>query len=723
MRVKLPGSLSSARETSPYLKATPSSGMLAGILLFCLGVLIFVVMVQPWSLRSGSLPLKEGDVAPQDFLAPADFQYKSNALTEEAQQNAERAVEPVYAPPDPAVARAQMENLQIALNYLSAVLFNENATLEQKRSALRSVPGVTFSEEGISNCLLLTPGRWDLVQSETRRVLERVMQDPIRATDLEAKRRNLPSLVSVSLTEREAGLVVDLVAPFVAVNSFYSPELTEATRQAARQAVQPVIRSYVRGQIVVARGQVLTPADLEALTVMGLIEPRGTWLGMVGLAALVSAVVLIAALYHARSRSEALKSLRSLILLGILFLIFLSGARILLPGRTVIPYLYPLPAFALLVSVLFGLESGVIFGLLVSILASFGLSADLLPYYVLTCLSGLLTLGQARRVWAFLRAAMAIGLAGSAMVVAFRLPFGNVSWDWTGIVTLSSAALINGVVSIGLALFLQFLLAQFLGLTTALQLLELSRPDFPLLKYLLLRAPGTYQHSLQVANLAEQAAERIGADGLLTRVGALYHDVGKAANPLFFIENQPPDQLDPHDNLDPEEAAAIIIRHVTDGIKLAAKHRLPRQVQDFIAEHHGTLLARYQYNRALERAGDNVAQVDAARFRYPGPTPRSKETAILMLADSVEARARAQHPKDDEELQEIIRAVIERCQNEGQFAHAPITYHDLTRLADSFLTTLRGTYHPRLEYPAEQPPGEVSPEATSSTLPRRRVTT
>jgi putative nucleotidyltransferase with HDIG domain len=250
---------------------------------------------------------------------------------------------------------------------------------------------------------------------------------------------------------------------------------------------------------------------------------------------------------------------------------------------------------------------------------------------------------------------------------------------------------------------LLFILAQFLGLTTALQLLEISRPDSSLLNYFLQRAPGTYQHSLQVANLAEQAAECIQADTLLTRVGALFHDVGKAANPLFFVENQPPSQIDSHDDLKPETSAQVIIRHVADGLELARKYHLPRRLQDFIAEHHGTLITRYQYNRAMQIAKADNSQVDEAKFRYPGPAPRSKETALLMFADGVEARARAERPGNDDEVRALVRSVIERCQKYGQLDNAPLSQRDLTDIIESFVTTLRVTYHPRLEYPKDSP--------------------
>ena len=206
-----------------------------------------------------------------------------------------------------------------------------------------------------------------------------------------------------------------------------------------------------------------------------------------------------------------------------------------------------------------------------------------------------------------------------------------------------------------------------------------------------------------MANLAEQAAECIHADPLLTRVGALFHDVGKAANPLFFVENQPPSQIDSHDDLKPEQSAQAIIRHVTDGLELARKYRLPLRLRDFIAEHHGTLLTRYQYNRAVQAAGGDPSGVEQDFFRYPGPTPRSKETILLMFADGVEARARAERPADDNEVRQLVRSVIESRRADGQLDDAPLSQRDLANIIESFVATLRVAYHPRLEYPKELP--------------------
>jgi putative nucleotidyltransferase with HDIG domain len=230
--------------------------------------------------------------------------------------------------------------------------------------------------------------------------------------------------------------------------------------------------------------------------------------------------------------------------------------------------------------------------------------------------------------------------------------------------------------------------------------MDLSRPDHPLLQELLLNAPGTYQHSLQVANLAEQAAKEINADALLTRVGALYHDIGKSQNPNFFIENQLPSQIDTHENLDPIITSATIIKHVEDGYKLGRKYHLPPQILAFIKEHHGTSITRYQYEQALEKS-TSPEKVIKEKFRYPGQKPSTKETALLMLADGCEARVKAESPKNPEEIEKIVSENVKTALNQGQLDSSNLTLNDLQIITKSFVRTFQNTYHHRVIYPKQ----------------------
>ena len=674
-------------------------------LLLLVSVISYGILILPL-LNSASVTLQPGEVSPSNFQAPQDLEYISEVRTEDARVEAANAVLPVYASPDPTIARRQIERLRAALQYITLVRDDENSTPEQKRADIAALSDIHLGPETTTKIIELAPARWDVIQQEAQSVLEQVMRPNIRDVDLESVRRSVPSLVSLSLNEEQAAMVAELVSAYVTVNSEFSEELTEDAKQLARDAVQPRTEEYKAGETIVLRGQILTPAQIEALQHAKLIEEVSPWQDYAGAAALVIIVAAFVSLYFSQRRLQFLSDARSLVVIAIIFLVFFVGARFVIPDRTVLPYAFPIPAVGLILTTLLGVEAGIVFSIAIALLAPYALpnTLDLMPYYLATSLTGVLVLGAAHRVWTFFRAGAAVTGAGIAMLLAFRLPF--TATDGVAILQLTGAAIFIGLASSSLALVLQYFLAQSLGLTTALQLIEISRPDFPLLQFFLRNAPGTYQHSLQVANLAEQAAEQIGADALLTRVGALFHDVGKSLNPMFFIENQPQGEVNTHEDLDPAESAAAIITHVTDGVAMARKHKLPRRIDDFILEHHGTMVARYQYNQAVEKAGGDTTKVDIEKFRYPGPRPRSRETALLMLADGSEARARAQRPQTEEDIRKIVLTTIESAQKQGQLDNTPLTSRDLSLLTDAFVTILRGAYHPRITYPKETPATE-----------------
>lgn len=679
------------------------------VLLVAVSVAAFGAITLPSSLHAEADSLHPGEVSPRDFTAPRTQTYESAVLTEQRKQAAAESVLPVYSPPDPAIARRQIETLRATLDAITETRDNTTIPFSQRQTVLASLPGLRLTSESINRILTIDSPHWETLRAEAVTVLERTLRGVIRESDVETVRRGVPSLVSFSLSETDANLVAELVQPFVIANSLYSPELTEASRQSARDEVKPVSRTVQQGETIVRAGEVLNEVQAEALTQLGLIQPGLTAYDFLSAAALtVVAAGFIGLYFYRRKRLGFLYDPRSLTVVAIVFILFLIGARLAIPGNVLLPYIYPMPAVGMMVAALFGMEAGVVVALAACILSAYGFSTDLLPFYLLPSLLGVLALDKARRFTSYLIAGAVVAGACVAMLIAFRSPLTEL--DWLGNLQLLGAALGNGFLSAALALLGQNIFARWLGLATPLHLLEISRPDFPLLQFFLRNAPGTYQHSLQVANLAEQAAEAIGADPLLTRVGALFHDVGKASNAAFFIENQAPGQMNTHQDMNPEDAAAAIIRHVTDGVTLARKYRLPRRLTDFMLEHHGTMLTRYQYNEALKKANGDASKIEIEKFRYPGPPPRSRETAILMLADGAEARTRAEAPQTEEEMRAVIRRVVEHVQQEGQLDGTMLTLRDLNRIADSFVATLRGTYHPRIQYPAaEVPASEFKP--------------
>ncbi|CAG1012554.1 Cyclic-di-AMP phosphodiesterase PgpH [Anaerolineales bacterium] len=687
----------------PRLPATPRLRVLQIVLILAVSLVSFAILTMPITLRPTTQAMAVGVVLQYTMQSPRDIEYVSEVRTEEARKAAESGVQPVYTPPDPAIARQQIERLRTAMQYITSVRTNPELSLEDRKSNLVELSDVRLKLETIDYVVGISDTRWEAAQSEALRVLEQVMRRAILEDKLEATQTSVSSSVSLTLNEQQSALVTELVTAFVVPNSFYSEELTVAARQAARDNVKPVVQTYKNGETIAPAGEIITPADMEAFQQLGMISTGQRWEDMLGATAvIVLSAVFVPLYFYRRKRSVVVNDARSLMVIALIFIIFLLGAR-LFTNRTLAPYGYPLQAAGLLITALYGVETGLVIAIPLSLLASYGLSntLDLAPYYMFSSLIGLLALGPVRRFWGFVRAGAAISLSGLVVLMAYRLPFFTL--DLLGIVQFVGAVLFAGFSAASITLLLQYLLAQTLGLTTVFQLLDISRPDYPLLQFFLRNAPGTYQHSLQVANLAEQAAEKIGADPLLTRVGAQFHDIGKALNPTFFIENQIPGNVNAHHDIPPEESAATIIRHVTEGVQLAKKHRLPERLHDFILEHHGTLITRYQYNQAMQAAGGDPTKVDIEKFRYPGPRPSSRETALLMLADAAEARARAERPANEEELRILVRNVIETVQKYNQLDDTLLTLRDLNLITESFVTTLRGTYHPRIQYPNGKP--------------------
>lgn len=666
-------------------------------------LLSFAALILPLALRPSEYLIKTGAVAGYDITAPYSAQFNSEVLTEQARKNAAAAVSPVYLPSNPSITRTQIDNLHIVLNFISSVRSDSIASLDQKIQDLGNLKTVILSESTANLLLQLSDTRWESIQQESILILEQIMRKNIRDYQITENKSAVPNLIDLTFTEEEASAIEDLVDPFIVANSLYSEEQTKQAQDQAASTVKEIPTSYIEGQAIVLRGQIISPEQFEALQFFGFIKPENRLKELFATALLVLLLSGFVVIYFTRRRISLIDDLRSLSLISISFLIFLFAARAVIPNRTILPYLFPIPAFALILATLFNLETAIIFSLVLSITAAFGLSnsSELTIFYMITSLIGALLLGKGKRVSAFFWAGIWLAIAGSMIILSFRLI--DNSTDWVGIFTLIGVAFLNGISSASLALLIQYIASQLLGIATPLHLLEISRPDHPLLQYILINAPGTYQHSLQVSNLAEQAAKAIGADQLVTRVGALFHDCGKAVNAPFFVENQLPGKLDSHDNMDPALAAQTIINHVEDGVKLANKYHLPPRLIDFIREHHGTAVTRYQYCRALEGNNNDSSKLDLSQFRYPGPRPRSRETAILMLADGAEARARAELPATDADLHELIKKVIDKCINEGQLADSTLTLRDLSTIEEVFFTTLQNTHHPRLKYPEPQP--------------------
>ncbi|MFN8519903.1 MAG: HDIG domain-containing protein [Chloroflexota bacterium] len=400
---------------------------------------------------------------------------------------------------------------------------------------------------------------------------------------------------------------------------------------------------------------------------------------------------------------------RPLLLVG-LVLVGSALALAVTADRSVLPYLAPFATGALLLSVL--LDAGVALAV-TAIVAVLGGALTGQPqfavYLLLGSLAGIVVLRRGERLTQYVHAGIAMAVVNVGVVSAFGL---LQSTDIAGLFQLELAAIASAAGSAVAAAGTFAVAGSVFGITTSYQLMELANPSQPLLRRLLLEAPGTYHHSLMVGNLAERAAEAVGADPLLVRVAAYYHDIGKLADPTAFIENQPAGGPNPHDEMTPEESARVLAAHVANGIDIAYQYKLPKPVISFIPQHHGTGRMSFFWEKARERAvadagvvpgssaADAVADsVDERRFRHKGPKPQSREAAILMLADSVEASVRSLSNHDEATIRTMVSRIISERLEDGQFDECDLTLRDLDQIREAFIAQLKGMYHRRIEYP------------------------
>ncbi len=388
-----------------------------------------------------------------------------------------------------------------------------------------------------------------------------------------------------------------------------------------------------------------------------------------------------------------------LLLISLLLLIGTAALK-LVAGRAALPFVMPLAAIPILVAVLLDAEIAIVLAAITGIVAgAINGSLELGTYVFLGGLAGVLGVRRGDRLQTFLQAGAVAFVAQSLVITAFSLLGER---DVTGIVQLWGASALSAGGAAIAAVGTFAVLGNVFGILTVFQLLELANPSQPLLRRLLLETPGTYHHSLMVGNLAERAAEAIGADPLLTRVAAYYHDIGKLANPEGFIENQAGGP-NIHDEMEPDESAAMLKQHVADGIDIAYEAKLPKALIAFIPQHHGTATISYFLAKAREAAtaaGKRAADaVDERRFRHIGPKPQSKEAALIMLADGVEASVRSLSSRDEPAIRAMVHRIISDRMDDGQFDECDLTLRDLDTISEAFVAQLLGMYHQRVPYP------------------------
>ncbi|HQV68709.1 MAG TPA: HDIG domain-containing protein [Thermoflexales bacterium] len=655
------------------------------------------------AILTGGQTLSAGAVAPRDIRAPRHLSFVSDVETNRQRDLAQAAVAPIYTPPDAQIARGQLAAAREALDKVAqtraALLTRKEISATDAISQITGLPTLGLTPDTAHVILKLSDLRWAQIDAGAVALVDGMMRGPIQKDNADSMKARLPAQISLSYTPEEAALMAALASPWIVPNTNFDAAATDAARRAARNAVRPVERTFEANQIIVRSGQVLGAADIETLDKFNLRQPAltpGTLAAAFAWSGLAVALFFLAALLpYTRKSLTAVPIRRVFLSAGLLALAIFLG-RWLLPGHGLLPYLAPFAAVAICISIWSGLAAGLTGAVVMGLMIGITLEPPLEFVSVIagSSIAAVLIIRRAEHVSDFVRAGMVAMLAGMGLVIAFHISAMN-SEDMPQMGVWLLGVMGGNLAAAALAPVILYLTGLAFDIVTVVQLMELARPSHPLIQEMLLRAPGTYHHSLMVASLAEQAADKLGADALLVRVGAYYHDIGKTLHPYFFIENQT-ENNNVHDQLDPLTSSHVLHNHVSDGLEIARKHRLPTRIKDFIAEHHGTTVTKFPLVRARQAQGDDL---DDAPFRYPGPRPRSRETAILMLADGCEAIVRARHPKEIEETDALVRKIIADRLADHQLDDCDLTLRDIETIRQSFLDTLRGLYHPRLDYP------------------------
>jgi putative nucleotidyltransferase with HDIG domain len=702
----------------PLPLVSPARAAIFGLILALL-VAPLVVPIIP-----GGQSLKEGNSAPRTLVAAHGAQYESAALTSVARDEAARTVADVPLPVDPTIRQQQVDKLDRLLDAIRTIR-QTNETDQQRFIDLGNLPAAaTFSSQGRVQILQIDRATFDDTQTRAEKALTDMFQRPIQQNDiLNRIDEYLGQLANQPPSVPELTALRELLRVFVVPNFQVDVAATQKRRDDARQNVAPVIVTYTKGQVIAGEAQRLSAADIEALKQTGVLSGTYDWY-KVGAGALVAlAFGILMGIAASELQPFRVRPRTLMFLTGGVTVLLLLAFRLAVPLTTpdlnqhFLQFALPLAGAAMVAAVFASVEFAIIVAIAVGLLAAFVDAASpqlagssfigslesmqIVAAYAAAGIAGAFAVHRAERAGRFVVAGLAVALAVALPLVVFWLidePRPRESLGWIAI-----AAAANGLGSTLVLIVCSLPLARLTGLTTRFELSRLADEHHPLLRRFEAEAPGTYHHSLMVGTLAERAAERIGADALVARVGAYYHDIGKLASPGLYIENMLDGAPNPHDSLTPDESAIAIRGHVIRGLEIAAAHHLPAVVQDFIPQHHGTRLVAYFYRQA----GSPELAAARAPFQYRGPRPQTKEAAIVMLADACEAAVRARRVEGAPAIDGFVDAIVIERLRERQLDECDITLSELGEVADSLKHTLRAVYHPRVEYP-EAAPEEIA---------------
>lgn len=662
-----------------------------------LGVLMFVLLLG--SVLPPRYNFVVGQVSPVTIRAPITA--IDSQATAAAQQAAMDKVPKQYQM-SPQVEADAVNAVQQLFHAVEQAEGDKGLTAAQQLAAVTAAAPKGVDAQTLRSLLAMSPEELGLVENVSLRIIDTLLSKPFYQESADQASLLVDQqMLGYDLDRTAQRVVEDVVVSVLKPNMVYQAAATEAAREAAKKSVPPV---YIHeGDVIVSKNGVVTAAVISRLKDVGLYSDRPDYEVMGGFLLFVALALSLLALYIERRAPRRRMDNLHLAIFGLILLltdVFIVAGKSVVSagGPQSIAYLVPLATGAMLTTVLIDSSLAVVASMFESLLFATAMGQDygILLYSFVGSMVGAYSLAKVTQRGSFMRAGFAVAGVNVVAVAVLLLMRHDPGVTWqTGLVRAGLAA-INGILSAVLAMGILPFFETAFGLITTIRLLELANPNHPLLKRLLMEAPGTYHHSLIVGNLAEAAAEIVGADPLLCRVGAYYHDVGKMRRPLFFVENQMTKE-NPHEKLSPSLSHLIITSHVTDGLEMLEQYGIPKPIRDICASHHGTTVLWYFYNKAREQDKNGTVRPDD--FRYPGPKPKTRECAIVMICDAVEAAVRSMQRPSPGRVEGVIRKIIRDRLEDGQLDECDLTLQDLDVMVGAFMKTLKGIYHHRIEYP------------------------
>ncbi len=717
---------------------------------FFLFIFVFILAYFLSYVPSKSLPsLKEGEIASSDIISPLDLTIEDTETTAKRKAEAEEAVLPVYSFDENAFLNTEdkirqffqsgQEWLKKVPSPLNIADLQENIAekfgLEIPTKDMESLVRASFSqdlEETLTSLIGKVSSQGIIVSKNLfiRREPERgfiLLRGPgnekLTKVDevlelKESKEKFAAEVEKIELSSRNKRLLQSLADNFISPNITYNKVETELRKERARERVETVFYRIKKGKVIIRKGDEATAETLKWINIIdqNLKEKRGWIRSFVG-TFLLFALIFITLWYYLKSLLKFRSALKIYLMMGTTLILSLLGYKLsyflaslfseksslsFLANVDLYEYAFPFQFGVILFAFLTTNTISLIFSILNSVLVGYLFQANfnlMLFSFIggLAAIYGIKYYQRQKRTPTLRTGLLVVAPTNIFLIITFELIKESLSGP-----DLFAAEVVmgflGGVLSASLAFLLLPVFESLFGFVTQTKLLELANSDLPIFRQMAIEAPGSYHHSLIVAALAEKTAEEIGLDSMLVKAGALYHDIGKVKRPEYFIENisRNPDM---HKDLTPSMSTLVIVNHVKEGAEMAKKLKLPKKIKEIIEQHHGSSLVRYFYHKAKEKYDPEMQKIGEESYRYPGPSPQSKEAALIMLADSIEAASRSLKSPTREHLKRVITEIFESYLQDGQLDECDFSLRELRSIATSFHSTLYTIYHPRVEYP------------------------